>query len=457
MLKSFRGGVHPHDSKERTRNLPIEELPLPDEVVVLMSQHIGVPCAPTVKKGDRVLTGQRVGEPQGFVSVPVHSPVTGKVVAVEPHPNPATGARTPAVVIERDGEEEWAEGTNLPDAGQDISALDAKAIKECVLDAGIVGLGGATFPTHVKLSPPPDKPIDTVILNGAECEPHLTCDHRLMTEEPDAVVEGFALIMRALQCSNGIIAVEANKPEAFETMRRAAAAQGGIRVEMLQVKYPQGAEHQLIKALLDREVPWRGGLPMAVGVVVQNVATAHAVREAVRYRRPLIRRVVTVTGDGVERPGNFRVRIGTPVHTLLAKAGLRPQARKLILGGPMMGIAQRSPDAPVTKGTSGVLVLTDPALVDSGPCIRCGRCVQACPYGLMPAEISRAVEQENFELALEWNVLECKECGCCIFVCPAKRPIVHQAKFAKSEIAKQKKRQEAQEKAQAAAASSEKK
>ena len=450
MSKSFRGGVHPHDSKESTRDLPIEDLPLPDEVAVLLSQHIGAPCSATVKKGDRVLTGQRVGEPQGFVSAPVHSSVTGKVVAIEPRPNPVTGARTPAVVIERDGEDEWIEGTN---AAQDIAVLDAKAIKERIHDAGIVGLGGAAFPTHVKLSPPPNTPIDTVILNGAECEPYLTCDHRLMLEEPEPVVQGFSFIMQALECSNGIIAVEANKPEAFDAMRNAAAGRRGITVEMLPVKYPQGAEHQLIKALLNREVPWQGGLPMAVGTVVQNVATAYAVYEAVRYRRPLIRRVLTVTGDGVRDPGNFRVRVGTPVTVLLTKAGLGPQAGKVILGGPMMGIAQRGPDVCTTKGTSGVLVLTDAAIVVSGPCIRCGRCVQACPFGLVPSEISRAVEQGGTDIAMEWNVLECKECGCCSYVCPAKRPIVHQVKFAKAELARKKKEEAAKEKAEAATAS----
>ena len=300
------------------------EAPLPDRAVILLSQHIGAPCEPVVKKGDRVLTGQCVGRAQGFVSVPVHSSITGTVAAVEPHPNPVTGARTPAVVVERDGEDEWAEGTNV---GEDTSGLDPDAVKQRILDAGIVGLGGATFPTHVKLSPPPDKPIDTVILNGAECEPILTCDHRLMLEHPDEVVEGFRLIMRALRCDNGIVAIEANKPDAFDAMSSAAAGDNTIRVEMLKVKYPQGAEHQLIKALLGREVPWRGGLPMAVGVVVQNVATAFAVFEAVRYRRPLIRRVVTVTGDGVKNPGNYRARTGTPARVLLEQAGLSPEAK----------------------------------------------------------------------------------------------------------------------------------
>ena len=440
MTKTFRGGVHPDDAKNQTRGLKIQELPPPDEAVILLSQHIGAPCAATVAKGDRVLTGQVVGKPQGFVSAPIHASVTGKVTAVEPRPNPVTGAPVPAVVIERDGEDEWAEGTNTPK--RDASGLTPDAIKEKILAAGIVGLGGATFPTHVKLSPPPDMKIDTVILNAAECEPYLTCDHRLMLEKPAEIVDGFGLLMRALGCKNGIIAIESNKPDAFEAMRR-AAGNGTMHVEMLPVKYPQGAEHQLIKALLGREVPWRGGLPMAVGCVVQNVATAFAVYEAVRFNRPLIRRVLTVTGDGVAEPGNFLTRVGTPVKTLLEKAELKPKARKLIFGGPMMGIAQSSTQTPTTKGTSGVLVLTDAAIFVSGPCIRCGRCVTACPYGLTPAMISRAVERRKIAVAEEWNVMECKECGCCTFVCPAKRPIVHQVKFAKAEIAKRKAREKA--------------
>ena len=439
MAGTFPGGIHPPDRKQGTTDLPIEDFPLPDRVAILMSQHIGALCKPTVQKGDRVQTGQVIGAAQGFISAPIHSSITGTVSAVESWPSPVTGARVAAVLIERDtaSGDVWAEGTNQPDDAD----LTPEQIKERVVGAGIVGLGGATFPTHVKLSPPPDKPIDTVILNGAECEPYLTCDNRLMIEQSKEVVAGFRLILRALNCRNGIIAIEANKPQALEAMRRAAAeADGSLRVERMKVKYPQGAEHQLIKALTGREIPWRGGLPMAIGVVVQNVATAHAVYEALRRRRPLIQRVVTVTGDGVDRPGNFRVRIGTPVGALLERAGLRPDARKLIFGGPMMGLAQRSADVPVTKSTSGLLVLREVIEAAFGPCIRCGRCVRACPYGLTPAEISRATERLDLEMAQEWNIAECKECGCCTYVCPAKRPIVQQVKFGKAEIAKRKKK-----------------
>ncbi len=434
------GGVHPSDMKARTRDLPIAPFPLPARVILPMSQHIGAPCKPVVEKDQRVLTGQLIGEPQGFVSAPIHATVTGTVSSVEPQPHPVTGARVPSVIIEREGEDEWPEGMNVP---QRIEGLTPDDIRKRIVDAGVVGLGGATFPTHVKLSPPPDKPIDTVILNGAECEPCLTRDHRLMLEETQKIADGFRLIMKTLHCENGIVAIESNKPDCADAFRRVADGEPALRVETLEVKYPQGAEHQLIKALTNREIPWRGGLPMAVGCVVHNVATALAVWEAVHLNRPLIESVLTVGGDAVQNPGNFRVRIGTPISEVIAQAGLAPDVKKLVYGGPMMGIAQRGLDAPLIKGASGLLALKDSASGESGPCIRCGRCVRACPYGLTPAAISRAVEQGSLDMAVEWNVLECKECGCCTFVCPALRPIVHQVKFAKMELAKKKREKEA--------------
>jgi H+/Na+-translocating ferredoxin:NAD+ oxidoreductase subunit C len=438
-LKTFAGGIHPPGHKSLAKDCAISDFPMPDRVVLPMSQHIGAPCKPIVKKGDRVLTGQMVGEPQGFVSAPIFSSITGNVVAVEPCASAVTGAKGMAVIIERDGDEEWAEGKNIE---QDTASLDADAIKARISEAGIVGMGGATFPTHVKLSPPPNFTIDTVILNAAECEPYLTCDHRLMLEEPKKVLDGFILLCKALGCDNGIIALEANKPDSFKAMQD--AAQGtNIQVLMVETKYPQGAEHQLIKALTGREVPWKGGLPMAVGCVVQNVATAYAVYEACALNKPLIERVTTITGDGVGKPCNVRVRLGTMVGDLLTAAEIKKDAKKLISGGPMMGIAQRSADTPVTKGTSGILVLRDGSKHEAGPCIRCGRCVDACPYGLTPAALSRAIEQINLDAAMEWNVLECKECGCCTYVCPGRRPIVHQVKFAKMELLKIKHAKEA--------------
>lgn len=428
--KTFRGGIHPAGNKERTAELPIEDFPLPERVSILLSQHIGAACVPTVAKGDEVRTGQAIGEPRGFISSPIHSSITGKVVAIEDRPSPVTGARTPAVIIDRTGEDLWAEGTNIE---QDVSTLTPADVRERILAAGIVGMGGATFPTHVKLTPPPDKPIDTAILNGAECEPYLNGDNRLMIEKPADVVAGFLMILRALNCRQGIIGIEANKPRAFESMKNAAAGHSELRVERLHTKYPQGGEHQLIKALLGREVPWHGGLPMAIGALVQNVASAKAVYDAVKFRRPIIDRVLTITGDGIENPGNYRVRIGTPIGLLLDKAIIRPEAKKLILGGPLMGIAQRTNDVPVAKGTNAVLVLTKDVPAKYGPCICCGRCL-VCPYGLTPAMFSRAVEANDYERAEEWDVMECKECGCCAYVCPSKRPMVQQAKLAKAEI-----------------------
>jgi electron transport complex protein RnfC len=435
MTKTFRGGIHPHEFKGLTRDLPISEAPLPNRVAILMNQHTGAPCQPVVKKGDRVVTGQRVGEAQGFVSAPVHSSITGKVVEVVEVPHPVAGQPSPAVVIERDGAEEWAPGTNAPfDAGHASPA----ELKQMIHDAGIVGLGGAAFPTHVKLSPPANQPIDTVILNGAECEPYLTCDERLMREKPVEILEGLRIILRVIGCPRAIVAIEENKPEAFDAMSQAAKGDGNLAVERVRVKYPQGAEHQLIKTLLNREIPWKGGLPMAVGALVHNVGTAYAIRQAVTQRVPLISRVVTVTGDGVEERGNYLVRVGMSVNDLLQKARVKEGATKLILGGPLMGLAQATEDIPVIKGTCGVLVLTDAGRVESGPCIRCARCVEACPYRLTPSILSRAIEAEDMAYALANDVLECKECGCCAYVCPAKRPIVHQVKWAKAEIARKK-------------------
>jgi len=440
MAKTFRGGVHPPDFKALTKDLSITDAPLPERVVLFMSQHIGAPCAPLVKKKDRVRTGQRVGEPQGFVSAPVHSSVTGTVVEVADLPHPVTGRPGTAVVIEREGADEWAEGLGEPFDAENASAED---LRNRIHDAGIVGLGGAAFPTHVKLSPPPHQPIDTVIVNGAECEPYLNCDNRLMIEHPEAIVSGLRIVLRILNCERGVIAIEANKPEAAAAMRRAVWEDARLSVETLEVKYPQGAEHQLIKAVTGREVPWKGGLPMAVGALVQNVGTLYAIAEAVTRGRPLIGRVLTVTGDAVERPANLRVRLGTPVDALLEQAGVVAGAAKLILGGPMMGLAQASSEIPVSKGTSGVLVLRDPGRFEPGPCIRCGRCVRACPLRLMPALFSRAIEAGDVDYALEHDVLECKECGCCAYVCPAKRPIVHQVKLAKAEMARRKAEQTA--------------
>ena len=443
MKKTFSGGIHPHDFKELARGQAIRALAIPPLVVLPVSQHIGVPCTPTVKKGDAVRKGQVVAQPdpsnpKRFVSAPVHASVSGKVVAVEPRPHPL-GKPTLAVVIESDGEDAWLDGL-LDEA--DTEAMDANAIKARIQAAGIVGMGGAAFPTHVKISPPPDKPIDTVILNAAECEPYLTCDYRLMIERTADLVEGLKLLGKALGAQNLWIGIEANKMDAVEAFGKAVEGTG-IRGGVCAVKYPQGAEKQLIYALTRRKVP-TGGLPLEVGVVVQNVATALAVAEAVRTNKPLIERVVTVTGDGVERPGNFLARLGTPMRVLLDEAGLRPGARKVISGGPMMGIAQANLDAPVIKGTSGLLVQREAEPAGWRACIHCGSCIEVCPMQLTPNAISIACESSNLDAIAATGILDCFECGCCTYACPARRPIVHWVKWGKVELGK---RRAAQQKA----------
>lgn len=437
-LKTFPGGAHPPEKKELSKDRPIENAPMPERVFIPLSQHIGAPCKPVVDKGAKVRKGQVVGEAAGFVSVPVHASISGTVAGIEQRPH-IFGAGIPCVVIDNDGQDEWIEGCNRQ---ADYAVLDHDAIRRKVAAGGLAGMGGATFPTHVKLSPPPEKPIDTLIINGVECEPYLTCDYRLMLEQPERIVEGAEIIMKAVRCGRCIIGIEANKPDAFELMSRKTAGHGKISVEMLEVKYPQGAEKQLIKALLGREVP-SGGLPMDVGALVSNVGTAAAVHDAVAFNRPLIERVCTVTGEGVERPANFLVRIGTPLTWLLEKAGIKPGAKKFILGGPMMGLAQFTTDLVVIKGTSGILALMEAEGGDYENCIRCGRCVESCPSCLVPSEVSILAEAGEWEPAKEKNALDCIECGVCAYVCPAKRPIVHLIKLVKNELLRIKKEADA--------------
>jgi electron transport complex protein RnfC len=428
---TFRGGVHPREHKEATEHKPVEELPLPSRVYIPMAQHTGAPSKPVVKKGDVVRTGTLLGEPAGRVSVPTHASVSGTVADVADLPHPLTGRRGPTVVIDSDGRDELDPSI----AERDYSGFTREQIIEATKAAGIVGLGGAAFPTFFKLSPPPDKPIDTLLINGCECEPFLTADHRVMLEQPAEVIEGTAILARALGVSSVIIAVEDNKPDAIQAMT-AAAGTTGFTVHRLRTKYPQGAEKQLIKACLRREVP-SGGLPLDVGCVVQNVGTAVAVREALKYNRPLYQRVTTVTGPGVNSPMNLRVRIGTPVkHLIEFCGGYAGDPGKLIMGGPMMGIAVPSDEAWVLKGTSGVLVLDRAATVfDEHDCIRCGRCIYACPMGLAPQRLANLIKRRRFEEAKKEHVTDCIECGCCAWVCPARIRLVHRFKYAKSELA----------------------
>jgi electron transport complex protein RnfC len=437
-MAAFPGGTHPPEMKHLSAGLAIEVFPPPEEVIVPLSQHIGAPAKAVVKPGDDVLLGQVIGEQAGFVSAAVHSPVSGKVkrIAKTRHP---LGNKVDAVVIANDGQDRKAPGVG--EENPKWRELSAKDIIDKVTKAGIVGMGGATFPTHVKLSPPQGKVIDTVIVNGAECEPYLTCDYRLLLERAADVVEGLKILMRALTPDNtpvdrvhGIIAVEANKRDAFEKVRSLLADKPNMSARVMAVKYPQGAEKQLIKTLLNRDVPPQSerGLPMDVGVVVQNTGTAIAVYEAVRYNKPLYERLVTVTGDAVEKPGNLLVRVGTPIDQILKARGLKDSCRRVINGGPMMGITLSDLSIPVNKGTSGIVALSTKEDWPTLPCISCGACVRNCPMHLIPSKYSTLGDIGRYVEAEAWNVIDCIECGVCTYVCPSKRPIVHHVKVAKS-------------------------
>ncbi len=429
---TFKGGIHPPDKKTLSANSPISEAKSPKIVVIPVSQHAGAPAKPVVTIGQQVKKGELIAEPGGFVSAPVHASVSGKVIAIAEFPN-AMGRMVNSVVIENDMKEEW---TSLKDS-PDYQSLAPEELKEKVRAAGIVGQGGAAFPTAVKLSPPKEKPIDAVLINGAECEPYLTADYRMMLEKPKEIVEGLKVLMRILGVKKGFIGIEDNKPDAVKVMEQAVSAEADIKVLSLHVKYPQGAEKMLIKAILGREVPARG-LPMDVGVVVQNVGTAISIYEAARYGKPLIERVVTITGEGIREPKNLMVKVGTKVADLIEECGgLNEGVAKVISGGPMMGFALGTLDVPVTKGTSGILVLSDAQVEHAegfGPCIRCGRCIDICPMGLMPSMLSVLSERGFYEETKEYNLFDCFECGSCTYVCPSKRPIVQLVRLAKSQV-----------------------
>ena len=429
---TFERGIHPGYKKELASGKFINLAKLPARIVVPVSQHIGAPAKPEVNIGDEVKRGQVIGSTTGFVSSPVHSSISGKVIAIADFPT-SVGKMVQSIVIEGDGKDESVSFKETPDY-ENISADD---IRNMIRDAGIVGMGGAAFPTNVKLSPPKEKKINTVIINGAECEPYLTADHRLMVERPKEVVEGLKIIMRSLGVNEGHIGIEENKPDAIEAMKSAVSGESNIKVWPLEIKYPQGAEKMLIKAVKDREVPSKG-LPMDVGAVVQNVGTALAVYEAVRFGKPLIERVVTVTGAGIKEPANMMVRIGTLMSDVIEQCGgLVEGAVKVISGGPMMGFAQWTLDVPVVKGTSGILVLREDEYVSSdeySACIRCGSCIDVCPLGLNPSILSIYAENGFFEDAKQNNLFDCFECGSCAFVCPAKRPMVQFIRLAKSQV-----------------------
>lgn len=427
---SFTGGVHPPDNK-LTKDKAIQPIVPTDEVIIPLSQHIGAPAEPIVEKGDEVERGQKIGEANGFVSSPVHASTSGTVSKIADFPHPS-GNPTKGIKIDLDGEDESIEfTTSEPDK------LSGDEIIQKIQQAGIVGMGGAAFPTHVKLSPPEDKNVDTLIINGAECEPYLTADYRLMMEEPEQIVQGVELIARALGVDRVIYGIEDNKKNAAGRIDRYTDSQ--VEVVQLPTKYPQGWEKTLIYALTGRQVPV-GGLPLDIGVVVQNVGTAKAVWEAVRYGRPLTERVVTVSG-AVKNPGNYSIRVGTTWEDILQTVGGLNESTagqvKLIDGGPMMGNTQSSRDVPILKSTSGMLVLDEAVALRREPmaCIGCGKCIDVCPGNLLPTSIYKSIEAGDVDKAKELNATTCCECGSCAYVCPSEIPLTQWIVQAKNEIA----------------------
>lgn len=428
--KQFEGGIHPADGKELSSAGEIRRAPLLEKYTPAVQQNIGTPPKLIVKKGDVVKKGQVLAEPDGFVSVPLHAPTSGTVGEILDIPG-ANGTAVSAIEILSDGKDEWCEPM-APMA--DWKNMERDLLWARIKDAGIVGMGGASFPAHVKLSPPPEKTIDTLIVNGAECEPYLTADDRLMREFPEKVMAGAGIAAKILKISRILVGIEENKPEAIAALKK--YAERNTEIVPLHVRYPQGGEKQLIYALTGRKVV-AGGLPMDVGCVVQNVGTLAAIYEAVVEGRPLIERVVTVTGEPVKEPGNFLLRLGTPVRKALEFAGgIKSPVAKVILGGPMMGFAQSSLDVTVSKNTSGILLLGPESALqyESGPCLSCGRCVEGCPMGLLVSTLSKVCENERYDLAEENYVTSCMECGICTYVCPAGRPNVQHFRRAKAEI-----------------------
>ncbi|MDR0954935.1 MAG: electron transport complex subunit RsxC [Rikenellaceae bacterium] len=436
MLKTFRlGGIHPHDNK-LSREAAIEAFDLPTVVTVPLSQHIGAPATALVQKGDTVKVGTLIGSATGFVSANVHSPVSGTVTGVDAVPD-AGGVRRVAITIKVEGDR-WEESIDRSTTLITACRLDAATIRDRIAAAGIVGMGGAAFPTQVKLSIPAGKNVEYLLINGAECEPYLTADHRVMLEQGKELLVGITILMKALAVEKACLCIEHNKPDAIDHLTMLASGYPQIEIVPVKTRYPQGGEKQLIDAALRRQVP-SGCLPVDVGVVVQNVGTALAVYEAVQKNKPLIERVVTVTGKSLRHPANYRVRIGTPISALIAKSGGLPEdSGKVVGGGPMMGRAMANLDAPVVKGTSGVLVLreAESRRVAESPCIRCAKCVGACPMGLEPYQLNKMISSGMVAETEGEKITDCIECGCCAFTCPAHLPLLDRIRLGKAEVGK---------------------
>lgn len=438
MLKTFRlGGVHPHDYKI-SRDAAIRVFDVPQTVTIPLGQHIGAPATATVQKGDKVRVGDVIGTATGFVSANIHSSVSGTVTSVDAVPDGAN-LRKPAVTIAVEGDE-WNPEIDRTDTLIKECTLEPKEIIARIAAAGIVGLGGATFPTQVKLSVPPGKVAEALIINGVECEPYLTADYRLMMERGEELLVGCRILMQVLGVEKCYIGIENNKPEAIANLKNLISANKyeGIEVVPLKMRYPQGGEKQLIAAIMKREVP-SGALPIDVGAVVQNVGTTYAVYQAVQKRRPIVDRVVTVTGKSLANPSNLLVRIGTPINTLIEACGGMPEdTGKVINGGPMMGRAMANIEAPVTKGTSGVLLMSADESLRGGemPCIQCAKCVDACPMGLEPYLISKLSRLGLYDRLERERTADCIECGCCAFTCPSNLPLLDYIRLGKAETMK---------------------
>ncbi len=425
-----KGGVHP-PARKQTTSMKIVPGPRPEFVVIPMNQHLGAPCDPVVEVGDRVVVGQKIGDSSAFVSAPVHSSVSGTVEAIAPFPHPS-GRDVLAVKIASDGEFETLEAH--PPA-LDPLEVPAEEVRRRVREAGIVGMGGAAFPTHVKLAPPPDKAIDTVILNGSECEPYLSGDYRVMVERSEAVVRGGLVIQRTVGAARLLVGIEHNRKGAIEAMR-AAGAPNGVTVVELPCRYPTGAEKTLIKNVTGNEVP-SGGLPMDVGVLVSNVGTAAAVMDCLTTGMPVVERVLTVGGDGIAGRANVRARIGTPIADVIQfVGGFAGEPGKVLIGGPMMGLTQHTTDVPVIKSTTGIIVLRADTVFREEPehftCIRCGKCVRRCPMNLMPYLLGSYSDAGLFEHLEELNIDDCVECGSCAYICPTKNSLVQLIKVGKA-------------------------
>jgi electron transport complex protein RnfC len=437
-MKTFKiGGIHPAENKLSAAS-PIREAALPKQAVFSMFQHIGAPAKPIVKKGDEVKVGTLLAEAGGFVSAPIYSSVSGKVSKVDVALD-ASGTRRMAVYVDVEGDE-WEENIDRSSTLVKLSnrpELDSKTIIEKVKNAGIVGMGGATFPCHVKLSPPPGSKAECVIINAVECEPYLTADHRLMLEHPEEILVGLQLIMKAVDVKKGDIGIENNKPDAIALMTEKAKDYEGIEIVPLKVKYPQGGEKQLIDAVIGRQVPAPPAIPINVGAVVQNVGTAFAIYQAVMKNKPLIDRIITVTGKSLQQPSNLLARLGTPFQQLIDECGGLPEdTGKIIGGGPMMGKALLSLDIPMTKGSSGLLIMNEKETRRSmpQPCIRCAKCVNVCAMGLEPYLLSKMCAKEDWEGAEKNGIVSCIECGSCQYTCPSNRPLLDMVRIGKSTV-----------------------